>query len=276
MFIRAARWYLRTEWVRIAAAVLAAAVYAVITVNSLSSVPMSYQAFLSQYDSYTFSEQYVMEVLSEDLRIPREELGNSFEEAYPAVNAHHFDSFLRQNSERLTFFAVFSGVMAAFFLCILFRKRRLGPLLAAGIPRGTVYLFAGVLYIALFLLVWVIAVPLCLTRYHIPLTGEQQLCLRRLQAVLLLGLLFGAAVTFYFAFLLRRAVLAFPVSAGLLLLLYAAGLPVPVPGEYLNALLAWDPSPGTGPLVLQGCITAAAAAAAAAGGWFCFRRFEQK
>lgn len=277
MLFRAARYYLRMEWLKLTAAVFIFVLYAVLAVNNMSAQPMTYETFVTQYAHSSYSDEYIVEKLAKWENIPREQLGDSLEEAYPLVNERHFVRFLESARDFVcSLCAILAGGLASLLLCTVFRKRRLGPLLASGCPRGAVYLFLAVLYFAFFLLIWIIIVPLCFSRYRIiPLTAEQQACLRLLKPSLLIALLFEAAVSFFAAFLIRRPVPVFLISAVLLFLLWQVSGLVPGPSAFLTSLIAWEAGTETGPLIAQGCITAAAAVAAVVGGWFCFRRLEQ-
>ena len=268
MFFRVARYYLRAEWLRLAAVVLAVSLCAFLMVNNTRTMPMTYEAFAAQYGG-----ELTMDRLARKVNIPREQLGDSLEEAYPVILQQHFTRFLGNTGDFVFLAPVLAGALAVFLLCDVFRKRRLGPLLAAGCSRGEVYLVLTVLYFGVFVLIWLIIVPLCISRYRLPLTSGQQACLRLWKPSLLLSLLFSASVAFFFAFLLPRPLPAFLAGvAALFLTQWLSGL-VPVPVGYLLSLLEWKPS--TGPLVTQACITALAAAAAVTGGWLCFRRREQ-
>ena len=281
MFFRAAKYYLRMEWIRAAAAVFAILLYAVLMVNDSRSAPLSYDAFVTQYCStnkFSYSSDYMLDHLAEKYRIPREELGETFADAYPVFYWRHFDRFVGYTGGFAAYFApVIAGAAAMLFLCPIFRKRRLGPLLAAGCRRGAVYLFLTVLYFAFFLLLWLIAVPFLLSRYRfLPLKEEQLACLKRIKTSILLSLLFGAAAGHFFAFLLRRAFPVFAAVIALWLLVFGlSGQRFPVPVGWITSLLEWKADTPGGPLIVQGCVTAAAVLAALLGGWFCFRRQEQ-
>ena len=281
MFFRVARYYLRSEWIRVAAAVFALFLYALLMVNDSRIAPMTYDAFVTQYCStnkFSYSSDYLLDDLAKRYRIPREELGESFADAYPVFYVRHFHEFVGYTCGFTAYFApVLAGAAAMLYLCILFRKRRLGPLLAAGCRRGAIYLFLTILYFALFLLVWAVAVPFLLSRYRIlPLTEEQEACLKLIKPSVLLSLLFGAAAGHFFAFLLRRPFPAFAAALALWFLVFGlSGQRFPVPVAWITSLLEWNAGTPTGPLIAQGCVTAAAVLAAVIGGWFCFRRIEQ-
>lgn len=281
MFFRVARYYLRSEWIRVAAAVFALFLYALLMVNDSRIAPMTYDAFVTQYCStnkFSYSSDYLLDDLAKRYRIPREELGESFADAYPVFYVRHFHEFVGYTCGFTAYFApVLAGAAAMLYLCILFRKRRLGPLLAAGCRRGAIYLFLTILYFALFLLVWAVAVPFLLSRYRIlPLTEEQEACLKLIKPSVLLSLLFGAAAGHFFAFLLRRPFPAFAAALALWFLVFGlSGQRFPVPVAWITSLLEWNAETPTGPLIAQGCVTAAAVLAAVIGGWFCFRRIEQ-
>ncbi len=281
MFFRVARYYLRSEWIRVAAAVFALFLYALLMVNDSRIAPMTYDAFVTQYCStnkFSYSSDYLLDDLAKRYRIPREELGESFADAYPVFYVRHFHEFVGYTCGFTAYFApVLAGAAAMLYLCILFRKRRLGPLLAAGCRRGAIYLFLTILYFALFLLVWAVAVPFLLSRYRIlPLTEEQEACLKLIKPSVLLSLLFGAAAGHFFAFLLRRPFPAFAAALALWFLVFGlSGQRFPVPVAWITSLLEWNAETPTGPLIAQGCVTAAAVLAAVIGGWFRFRRIEQ-
>ena len=274
MFFRAAKAYLRMEWIRAAAAVFAILLYVVLMVNNTRTMPMTYETFMAQYGRHL-----TVEKLAKWVQIPQEELGGSFAEAYPVIREQHFQRFVRNTCGLVLYFApVVAGVLAALFPCAIFRKRRLGPLLAAGCGRGAVYLFLTVLYFAFFLLLWFAAVPLALSCYRIvPLTAGQQACLRLIRPSVLFSLLFAAAAGHFFAFLLRRPFPAALAAVALwFLVFFLSGQRVPVHTAFVLSLTEWNAAASPGPLVLQGCVTAAAVAAAVVGGWFCFRRTEQE
>lgn len=281
VFFRIARYYLRMEWIKVAAAVFAILLYAVLMVNDSRSAPMTYDAFVTQYCStnkYSYSSGYMLDYLADHYKIPREELGESFADAYPVFYWRHFDRFVGYTCGFTAYFApVLAGAAAVLFLCAIFRKRRLGPLLAAGCRRGAVYLFLTTLYFAFFLLLWLVAVPFLLSRYRfIPLTDEQVACLKLIKTSVLLSLLFGAAAGYFFAFLLRRPFPAFAAVIALwFLILGLSGQRFPVPVEWITSLLEWKADTPAGPLVAQVCITAVTVVAAVIGGWSCFRRREQ-
>lgn len=271
MLFRVARYYLRSEWIKLGVIIFAVALGAFFAVNNTRTMPMTYEAFEAQY-----GDTLTMDRLAKRVNIPREQLGDSLKDAYPVIHEQHFTGFLVKISDVVIIFApVFAGVLAVLFLCGAFRRHRLGPLLAAGCSRGAVYLFLTVLYYGLFLLSWLIFVPFSLGRYHIPLTAGQYSCLRLLGPTLLNAFMFSAAAAFFFAFLLRRPLPALLAGVGLLFLLqWLSGL-VPLPVGFTVSLLEWKPDTDTGPFVAQSCVTAAAAAASVVGGWLCFRRQEQ-
>lgn len=281
MFFRVAKYYFRMEWIRAASAVFAIFLYAVLMVNDSRSAPMTYDSFVTQYCStnkFSFSSEYMLDHLAKQYRIPREELGESFADAYPVFYSRHFDRFVGYTCGFAAYFApVLAGAAAMFFLCVIFRKRRLGPLLAAGCRRGAIYLFLTVLYFAFFLLVWFAAVPFLLSRYRIlPLTDDQTACLKLIKPSVLLSLLFGAAIGHFFVFLLRRPFPVFAATAALWFLIFGfSGQRIPVPVSFVTSLLEWNANTPTGPLITQVYVTAAAVLAAVIGGWFCFRRIEQ-
>ena len=269
MFFRAARYYLRSEWIKLVVVVFAVALCAFFMVNNTKTMPMTYEAFESQYGN-----ALTMDRLAEKVNIPREKLGDSLEEAYPVIHELHFTRLLGNIISVLCYFTpAFAGVLALSLLGIFFRKRRLGPLLAAGCSRGVVYIFLTVLYFGVFLLVWFIFVPCSLRPYQLSLSAGQHSCLQLLQPTLALALIFSAAVAFFITFLLRSPTLALFVSVGVLILIQWVSRFVPAPLRYLISLMEWKPA--AGPLIAQGCITAAATAAAVIGGWLCFRRWEQ-
>ena len=269
MFFRVARYYLRSEWIKPVAVVFAVALCAFFMVNNTKTMPMTYKAFASQYGN-TLS----MDKLAKKVNIPREELGDSLQEAYPVIHEQHFTRLLGDIISVICYFApVFAGALALILLGIFFRKRRLSPLLAAGYSRGVVYIFLTILYFGVFLLVWVIIVPCCMSRYHLSLSAEQRSCLHLLQPTLASALFFSAAVAFFFTFLLRSSIPALFVSVGVLILLQWISRFVPAPLRFLISLMEWKPA--AGPLIAQGCITAVTMAAAVVGGWLCFRRWEQ-
>ncbi len=282
VFFRTAKTYLRMEWIKVAAVVFCILLYSLLMVNDTRTVPMTYESFVTQYCStnkFSYSSDYMLDYLAEKHRIPREELGETFADAYPVFYWRHFDRFVGNTCGFTLYFApAAAGVLAAVFLCAIFRKRRLGPLLAAGCRRGTVYLFLTLLYFAFFLLLWLIAVPFNLSRYKIlPLSDAQTACLRMIRPSVLLSLLFAAAVGHFFAFLLRRS---FPVFAAVLALWFLvfglSGQRSPVPVPFITSLLEWRADTPAGPLITQACLTAAVILADVVGGWFCFRRIEQK
>ena len=278
MLFRAARYYLRSNWLKLAAAAVVLVVYSILIVNNARTTPMTYEAFAAQYDQYSYirSEKAALDRLAEREKIPRELLGDSFEEAYPVFRERHFSMFLAYTGDCAWLFTpVLAGGLAALFLCCVFRKRHLGPLLAAGCSRGAVYLLLLISYFGFFLFIWLVAVPWCFSRYRIvPLTAGQLSCLRLLKPALLFTLLFGAAAGFFFAFLLRRSVPAFLASVGFLFLVQLLSEWAPLPLAFIKALVSWEADTGAGPLIAQGCVTAAAIAAAFIGGWLCFRRQE--
>ncbi len=282
MFFRTAKTYLRMEWIKIAAAVFCILLYSLLMVNDTRTVPMTYESFVTQYCStnkFSYSSDYMLDYLAEKHKIPREELGESFADAYPVFYARHFNRFIGNTCGFTLYFApLAAGVLAAFFLCIIFRKRRLGPLLAAGCRRGAIYLFLTLLYFAFFLFLWLIAVPFNLSRYRIlPLSHEQTACLRLIRPSVLLSLLFAAAVGHFFVFLLRRP---FPVIAATLSLWFLvfglSGQKAPVPVAFITSLLEWRADTDAGPLLAQGIVTAAVILADVIAGWFRFRRVEQE
>ena len=278
MFFRIARYYLRIEWVKIAAVVFFFVLYSILMVNNTKTMPMTYEAFVSQYDRYNYihSEKSVLDKLAESESIPREQLGNTFEEAYPVFNERHFSRFLGNTGNIFYFFTpILTGGMAALFICIVFQRRRLVPLMASGCSRGTVYLFLMLLYFCFILLIWLVAVPLCLSCYRLPLTGEQLVCLQLIESTLLIALLFGGAVAFFFAFLLRRPIPVFLASAISLFLLQRLSGLVPVPVKLLISLMEWESNTSTQLLIAQSCVTIVVLIAAIVGGWLCFQRQEQ-
>ena len=266
------------EWVKIAAVVFFFVLYSILMVNNTKTTPMTYEAFVSQYDRYNYihSEKSVLDKLADREKIPREQLGNSFEEAYPVFNERHFSRFLGNTGDIFYFFTpILAGGMAVLFICIVFQRRRLVPLMASGCSRGTVYLFLMLLYFCFILLAWLIAVPLCLSCYRLPLTGEQLICLQLIKSILLIALLFGGAVASFFAFFLRRPIPVFLASAISLFLLQRLSGLVPVPVKLFISLMEWESNTGMQLLIAQGCVTIVVLIATIVGGWLCFRRQEQ-
>ena len=96
MLFRAARYYLRSNWLKLAAAAVVLVVYSILIVNNARTTPMTYEAFAAQYDRYSYirSEKAALDRLAEREKIPRELLGDSFEEAYPVETTAHVYSYL--------------------------------------------------------------------------------------------------------------------------------------------------------------------------------------
>ena len=67
MFFRIARYYLRIEWVKIAAVVFFFALYFILMVNSTKTMPMTYESFVSQYVRYDYihSEERILDKMAD-------------------------------------------------------------------------------------------------------------------------------------------------------------------------------------------------------------------
>ena len=274
MLLRYLRHYVRTEWFKVLALVLALLIYAFVCLNDTTIRPMSYEEFAAEYGEYAYS----LDKLADVTRFDREFLGNSFQEAYTWIISWRLGNYLRTMLPAANILVPFlTAGLASALLCAVFRKRRLGQAIAAGCSRRVIYLFLTVLYYAALLAVWLVAAPYLFSRYP---TSDAW---GAFSLFVLLGLLFSGAASFFFAFLLRRPIPAFLISVALWFLLNLMKGVIPLPAALFHSAIRWNE------LMLQGddreavimiitecCVTGAAVAASVAGSWFCFRRRGQE
>ncbi len=274
MLLRYLRYYLRTEWFKVLALVLALLLYAFVCLNDTAIRPMGYEEFEAEYGEYAYS----MDKLADVTRFDREYLGNSLQDAYTWIVSWRLGNYLRSMLPAANILVPFlTAGLASALLCAVFRKRRLGQAIAAGYSRQVVYLFLTVLYYAALLAVWVVAAPYLFSRYP---TSEG---LGAFSLILLLGILFSGAVSFFFAFLLRRPIPVFLASIVLWFPLDLIKGVIPLPAALFHLAIRWNE------LMLQGddreavimiitecCVTGAAVIASMVGSWLCFRRRGQE
>ena len=274
MLLRFARYYLKTEWIKVLIPVLALLIYAFVCLNDTTIRPMRYEEFEAEYGQYAYS----LDKLADVTRFSREYLGNSFEDAYDWIISWRLSRYLQILLPAAAVLAPFlTAGLAAAFLCTVFRKRRLGQAIAAGYSRRVIYLFLTVLYYAVLLAVWAVAAPYLFSHY------PEHNAWGMVSLFVLLGLLFGGAVSFFLAFLLRRPIPAFLASVALWFAVNLLSGVVLLPTAVFNSARRWND------LMLQGdtrkvavmviaecCVTGATVAASVVGSWFCFRRQGQE
>lgn len=161
-----------------------------------------------------------------------------------------YDLVIRNNWNYLYKLIMSSGVLFAFpvldglamlLLCPLFRKRRIGQYLSAGFSRKQVFLSFTLLYFGCAVVMWLLGSFFQLARFRIPFgafLGDQ--------LVWLCAVLFGAALAYLAAVLLRRPIVAFFASLAVwipLLFCFRGLLPLPLAAvgftlAFLAAVLA--------------------------------------
>lgn len=272
MFVRAARYYLRNQWLIIAVVVFLILLYTVVCLTGRDTMPISYEDVETMYGEFADEEGR----LPDRAQVPPGLRGLSVQEAYAQLLESHSAQVLTITLLGECWITpVLTGVLALLLISRPRKKHRLEPPGEAGYGRGTVFLFLAVMYFGLMLLIWLIAVPFLLGKYPIAISPLEQVWFRELKLTLLLSLLFSAALAFFFAFLLRRLLLAFlaPLVLWYLLIPFSSIVPLPIlPLSSITSADQWEMGMDVRFLVVRCCVTAVTLAAAVAGGWQLFRR----
>ncbi len=272
MFVRAARYYLRNQWLIIAVVVFLILLYTVVCLTGRDTMPISYEDVETMYGEFADEEGR----LPDRAQVPPGLRGLSVQEAYAQLLESHSAQVLTITLLGECWITpVLTGVLALLLISRPRKKRRLEPPGEAGYGRGAVFLFLAVMYFGLMLLIWLIAVPFLLGKYPIAISPLEQVWFRELKLTLLLSLLFSAALAFFFVFLLRRLLLAFlaPLVLWYLLIPLSSIVPLPIlPLSSITSADQWEMGMDVRFLVVRCCVTAVTLAAAVAGGWQLFRR----
>lgn len=272
MFVRAARYYLRNQWLIIAVVVFLILLYTVVCLTGRDTMPISYEDVETMYGEFADEEGR----LPDRAQVPPGLRGLSVQEAYAQLLESHSAQVLTITLLGECWITpVLTGVLALLLISRPRKKHRLEPPGEAGYGRGAVFLFLAVMYFGLMLLIWLIAVPFLLGKYPIAISPLERVWFRELKLTLLLSLLFSAALAFFFAFLLRRLLLAFlaPLVLWYLLIPLSSIVPLPIlPLSSITSADQWEMGMDVRFLVVRCCVTAVTLAAAVAGGWQLFRR----
>lgn len=272
MFVRAARYYLRNQWLIIAVVVFLILLYTVVCLTGRDTMPISYEDVETMYGEFADEEGR----LPDRAQVPPGLRGLSVQEAYAQLLESHSAQVLTITLLGECWITpVLTGVLALLLISRPRKKHRLEPPGEAGYGRGAVFLFLAVMYFGLMLLIWLIAVPFLLGKYPIAISPLERVWFRELKLTLLLSLLFSAALAFFFVFLLRRLLLAFlaPLVLWYLLIPLSSIVPLPIlPLSSITSADQWEMGMDVRFLVVRCCVTAVTLAAAVAGGWQLFRR----
>lgn len=271
MFVRAAKNYLRFHWLKIVVVVFIILLYSVVCLSGRDTMPVSYADVETMYGEYADPEGR----LADRAQVPPGLRGLSIQEAHAQLlERHAAQVFSITLLGEFWATPVLTGFLALLLLSLPRKKGRLEPPAESGCGRGTVYLFLAVLFFGLMLLIWVIAVPFLLGKYRIAVSSQEQVWLREFELSLLMSLLFSAATAFFFAFLLRRPILAFlaPLAVWYLLMPLSSVVPLPIlPLSSIAAAEQWERGMDVRFLAVRCCITVVTLAAAVAGGWQLFK-----
>ena len=275
MFVRAAKYYLRSQWLKIVVVVFIILLYSVVCLAGRDTMPVSYADVETMYGEYVDAEGR----LADRAQVPPGLRGLSIQEAHAQLLERHTAQVLSITMlGEYWITPVLTGILALLLICRPRKKRRLVPPSEVGYGRGTVYLFLAALYFGLMLLIWVIAVPFLLGKYPITLSSLEPVWYRELKLSLLLSLLFGAALAFFFAILLRKPFLGFlaPLVIWYLLMPLSNVVPLPIlPLSSIASAEQWEGGMDVRFLVIRCCETAVTLAAAIAGGWQFFKRGDR-
>ncbi len=272
MFVRAAKYCLRFQWLKIVVIIFLVLLYAVVCLAGRDTIPVSYADVEAMYGEYADPEGR----LADRAQVPPGLRGLSIQEAHAQLLERHTAQVLSITLlGEFWITPVLTGALAWLLISRPRKKHRLIPPSESGCGRGTVYLFLAVLYFGLMLLIWVIAVPFLLGKYPIALSSLGPVWYRELKLSLLLSLLFGAALAFFFAILLRRPILGFlaPLVVWYLLMPLSSVVPLPIlPLSSIASAEQWEGGKDVLFLAVRCCVTAVTLAAAVAGGWRLFKR----
>ena len=169
-----------------------------------------------------------------------------------------------------------ANALSVLLLTGIFRKKRLGPPLAAGYSRGRVFLSLTGSYFLCVLLVWVLSSAYLLDRYCVEFAPEEQEFFRVTQLTWFCAFLWHASIAYLFAMLLRSPLPAFAATAAVWLILgfSTAYTPNVLPSYVVQNLDKpnWEPGADLWPLLRTDIIAAAFFVVAIIVGWLSFRK----
>ena len=278
MFLRLSRYRLKTEWLRL----LLGLAFAVIlfswygALNIVSDTFHSEKSFAPTY--YDMSRERLAANL--DMEIP-EEAWADLTTAYRTILRYYrgfiYSRLVMSINDPVDMLVV--NALGVLLLTGLFRKKRLGPPLAAGYSRRRLFLSLTGVYFACVVVVWCVSTAYLLNRYCIEFAPEEQEFFRVTQLTWFCAFLWHASVAYLFAMLLRSPLPAFAATAAvwLILGLSTADIPNVLPSCVIQnlAIPNWEPGPDLWPLLRTDIVAAGFFVLAVLIAWLAFRKRDQ-
>ena len=276
MFLRLIRFRFRTEWLRI----LLGLVFAVIlfcwfgTANIVSDEARSFNGYVTYY-----------QVLA-DQEVRSKGLPNQ-EQADKSDLREGYELLLRENRGYLYACLILSVndwtppltviPLAVLFLTGLFQKKRLGPPLAAGFSRRSVFASLTGAYFLCIILVWLFSSAYLLKRYCIAFTQEERVFYRVTRLTWFCAFLWHATIAYLTAMLLRKPLPAFAAAVVLWLLFgfTTRNAPNTLPSYIIDHSMAVKPlEPGVDlwPMLRTDIVAAVFFVISIIVSWFSFRK----
>ena len=275
MFLRLSRYRLKTEWLRL----LLGLAFAVIlfswygALNIVSDTFHSEKSFAPTY--YDMSRERLAANL--DMEIP-EEAWADLTTAYRTILRYYrgfiYSRLVMSINDPVDMLVV--NALGVLLLTGLFRKKRLGPPLAAGYSRRRLFLSLTGVYFACVVVVWCVSAAYLLNRYCIEFAPEEREFFRVTQLTWFCAFLWNATVAYLASMLLRRPLPAFLAGVAVYFLCMSFVrephiLPAFIIGTGVT-VKTWDPGVDLWPLLRTDIIAAAFFVIAVPAAWLSFRK----
>ena len=173
-----------------------------------------------------------------------------------------------------------AALLGVLLISGLFARRRLGPLLGAGVSRGRIFLSLTLVYYGAVILAWLLSSRVLMALFQVRFAPEEQYIRMTLQKAWLYAVLVRAALVYMASFLLEKPLPAAIASLGGCTLLsilkaYIPAIPVSItrgsdmggPDAWFAAFCQDLSSVETGNRIALGILVVSLAV-----GWLCFRK----
>ena len=200
MFLRLTRYRLRAEWLHILLGVFLAAVF--FAYSGYLNVPKigNFHQFVATYSRMS------PELMARSLGLDISELKPSLEENYVLLLQKYrglFYHHILEGTETIGALPVLTA-LSVLFLTGPLRKKRLGPVLAAGYSRKRVFLSLTLVYYASVVLIWFLSQLVLLHGFSIRFSPEEKHFSAITRLAWFCSFLFRASVFYLAAFLLGK------------------------------------------------------------------------
>ncbi|MBR5701482.1 MAG: hypothetical protein IKX47_03370 [Oscillospiraceae bacterium] len=236
MFFRLARFRLQAEWTRILLGV--ALVSLILTFSGWFNAPpggkYAYFNMVQDYkNNYSGQEPIGME--------PGADTWESFQ-ILLRENRGTFYTAIEDGTENLAWIG--TALLGVLLLTGPFARRRLGPLLSAGVSRGGLFLSLTLVYYGAVILVWFLSSRALMALFQVSFSPEEQGIRMTLQQAWLFAILVRAALVYMASFLLARPLPAALASLGGCILLsvlksYIPAIPIGIMDYGMGGPDAW-------------------------------------